>query len=82
VTNDLLAAQACRAAALAAMAGCIPLALDRQWLAFALLLWMVPSLLLGDRLARRAHARSLCQGRVHDLQTTSPTPIRKDSTPA
>jgi len=70
VTGDLLAAYACRAAALAAVAGSIPLALNHRWLAFALVLWMVPSLLLVGRLARRAHAR-----------TTSTQP-RKDTTPA
>ena len=77
MTVDLLAARACRAAAVAALAGCIPLALAHNWLAVALVLWMVPSLLLVDRRARRAHARSQRQAPVHDLQTTPPT--RKDT---
>lgn len=68
MTGDLLAAYTCRAAALAAMAGCIPLAVDGRWLAFALLLWLVPSLLLVAALAKRAHART--------------TPTRKDTTRA
>jgi uncharacterized membrane protein len=81
VTGDLLAAYACRAAALAAMAGSVPLALNQQWLAFALLLWLVPSLLLVDRRARRAHARSPRQAHVQHLQTSTST-TRKDTTTA
>lgn len=80
MTGELLAAQACRATAVAVMAGCIPLALDHHWLAFALLLCMVPGLLIVGGCCHRAHAHSLRQARVHDLQTTPPT--RKDTTPA
>lgn len=58
MTRDLLAAQACRTVALAIVAGCIPLAFAGQWLAFALLLWLVPSLLLVGGLCHRAHART------------------------
>jgi hypothetical protein len=82
VNGDLLIARVCRAAALAAVAGCIPLALDGQWLAFALVLWIVPGLLIVGGLCHLAHTRALCQARVHDLQTrTSTTNPRKD-TPA
>lgn len=58
MTVDLYAACACRAAAIAAVAGSVPLALNQQWLAFALVLWLVPSLVLVGHFARRAHART------------------------
>ncbi len=58
MTGDLYAACACRVAALAAVAGSVPLALNQQWLAFALLLWLVPSLLIVGGLCHRAHART------------------------
>jgi hypothetical protein len=66
VTRDLLAAYTCRAAALAVLAGCIQLAVAHQWLTFALLLWLAPSLLLVASRAQRAHVRT--------------TPTRKDTT--
>lgn len=68
MTGDLLAAYTCRAAALAALVGSVPLALDGLYLAFTLVLWLVPSLLLVASRARRAHART--------------TPTRKDTTRA
>jgi hypothetical protein len=58
MTVDLLAARVCGAAALAVVAGSIPLAFAEQWLTFALLLWMAPWLLfLADR-CHRIHVRT------------------------
>lgn len=58
MNGDLRTSRVCRAAALAAAAGAVWLAVVHQWLAFGLLLWLVPSLLLVDGRARAAHARS------------------------
>ncbi|MCL8016907.1 hypothetical protein [Streptomyces sp. AS02] len=57
MTGDLLAARSCRAAAAAAAAACVLLAAGGQWLAAALVLWLVPSLLAVGGLAHRAHTR-------------------------
>lgn len=55
--GDLVTARSCCAAAAAAVAVCVLLAASQQWLAFALVLWLVPSLLLVASQARRAHNR-------------------------
>lgn len=81
MTAYLRVARACILAALAITAGCALLAVNRQWLAFGLILWLVPSLLLVAALARRAHIRSR-QARVHDLQTRTSTTTWKDATTA
>jgi hypothetical protein len=57
VTGDLLTAQACRAAAVAAAVACVWLAAVQQWLAAGLVLWLVPSLLAVGGLAHRSHNR-------------------------
>lgn len=56
--GDLRTSRVCRAAALAVTAGSVWLAVAHQWLAFGLLLWLVPSLLLVDGRARAAHDRA------------------------
>lgn len=57
MTGDLLVSRACPVAAAAAAAGCIWLAAVEQWLAFGLVLWLVPLLLVVGGLAHRAHNR-------------------------
>jgi membrane glycosyltransferase len=58
VTNDLLAARTCRAAAFTALVAGLLLALGRHWLACALVLWMAPAAFyLADR-CYRTHART------------------------
>lgn len=57
VTGDLATAHVCRAAAGAAAVGAACLGIAHQWLAFWLVLWLMPSLLLVGGLARRAHVR-------------------------
>lgn len=57
VSRDLVTARACRAAAVAACVAAVVLAVVHQWLAFGLVLWLVPSLLLVAGLAHRAHRR-------------------------
>lgn len=57
MTVDLVTAHAARAAAVAASAGSVCLGIADQWLAAALVLWLVPSLLLVGSRAHRAHAK-------------------------
>ncbi|WP_399559371.1 hypothetical protein [Streptomyces chartreusis] len=57
VSGDLVAAYACRAAAVVAGAGSVYLGIAQQWLIFWLVLWLVPSLLVVGGLAHRAHNR-------------------------
>lgn len=57
VSRDLATARALRAAAVAACVAAVVLAVAHEWLAFGLVLWLVPSLLLVAGLAHRAHNR-------------------------
>lgn len=63
---DLMTSYACRTAAVTAFAGGASLTLAHEWMAGALLLWLVPSLLLVACRARLAHARP------HRTERTSP----------
>ncbi|MFD8488674.1 hypothetical protein [Streptomyces sp. NPDC059712] len=64
MTADLVTSYACRTAAVTATAGGASLTVGGQWLAGALLLWLVPSLLLVACRARLAHTRTLQTGRT------------------
>ena len=64
MTVDLVTLYACRTAAVTATAGGASLTLAHEWLAGALLLWLVPSLLLIANRARLAHARTPHTGRT------------------
>jgi hypothetical protein len=57
MTVDLMTVYACRTAAVTATAGGASFTLAHEWLAGALLLWLVPSLLLVACRARLAHIR-------------------------
>lgn len=50
VTGDLLVSRSCPVAAAVAVVACV-------WLAFGLVLWLVPLLLVVGGLAHRAHNR-------------------------
>ena len=58
MTVDLMTSYACRTAAVTATAGGASFTLAHEWLAGALLLWLVPSLLLVANRARLAHVRT------------------------
>ncbi|MGW0014732.1 hypothetical protein ACWDVX_33895 [Streptomyces tendae] len=64
MTFDLMTSYACRTAAVTAFAGGASLTLAHEWLAGALLLWLVPSLLLVACRARLAHTRTPHTGRT------------------
>ncbi|MEV5703130.1 hypothetical protein AB0L55_37320 [Streptomyces anthocyanicus] len=64
MTVDLMTLYACRTAAVTATAGGASFTLAHEWLAGALLLWLVPSLLLIANRARLAHIRTPQTGRT------------------
>ncbi|WP_032761166.1 hypothetical protein [Streptomyces alboviridis] len=64
MTADLMTSYACRTAAVTAFAGGASFTLAHEWLAGALLLWLVPSLLLVANRARYAHTRTPHTGRT------------------
>ncbi|MFD8899849.1 hypothetical protein [Streptomyces ardesiacus] len=66
MTVDLVTVYACRTAAVTATAGGACLTAAHEWLAGALLLWLVPSLLFVACRARLAHTRP------HRTERTSP----------
>ncbi|MEV5915769.1 hypothetical protein AB0M00_43665 [Streptomyces chartreusis] len=79
-TVDRLVSRSCPIAAFAAVVACVWLAFVEEWLAFGLVLWLVPLLLVVGGLAHRAHARTK-NGQLSEVREQKERPTHPDGTP-
>ncbi|MFD5848350.1 hypothetical protein [Streptomyces chartreusis] len=80
MTGDLLVSRSCPVAAAVAVVVCVWLAVVEQWLAFGLVLWSVPLLLVVGGLAHRAHSRKNCR-QLPEVREQKERPTHPDGTP-